>query len=79
MENGLFHRVQKALIGVLGEQARHKITPKATMESVEEWDSLLFVQVMLAIEREFSIKISADDAIELTSVQGILKLIGDNT
>ena len=70
-----FRQVRDALVGVFGEDQRAALTEDASMDTVAAWDSMSFVQVMIALESTFGISISPDDATELTSVKGIMKLI----
>lgn len=71
----MIERIQKVFATTLGPQVVEQIDIDASMETVAAWDSLSFVQVMLAIEQEFGVKIHPDDAIEMTSVRGIVGLL----
>lgn len=42
---------------------------------IEGWDSLAHVQLMLAIESEFDLTLSLDDAASMTSIPEILKVL----
>lgn len=46
-----------------------------TMNSTPEWDSLSHVQLLSAIERKFSIEISADEAFKLTSADKLVRYL----
>lgn len=46
-----------------------------TMTSTPEWDSLSHVQLLSAIERKFSIEISADEAFKLTSADKLVRYL----
>jgi acyl carrier protein len=50
-----------------------KFDNTVTMTSTPDWDSLSHVQLLSAIEKKFSIEISADEAFKLTSAD---KLVG---
>lgn len=71
----MLDRLKTVFASVFGDHIRDEIEPGATMESVESWDSMSFVQIMLAIETEFGVSVGPDDALELTSVNGILGLL----
>lgn len=71
----ILSKVQDTLVGVLGEEVRPLLTVDATMEDVPAWDSMTFVLVMMELERTFSVQISPDDAVDLTSISGICHLI----
>ena len=45
--------------------------------SQKKWDSLAHVNIIIAIENEFNIKISASDAESINSFKGALLLIED--
>ena len=45
--------------------------------SQKKWDSLAHVNIIIAIENEFNIKISASDAESINSFKGALLLIND--
>ncbi len=71
----MIDKIQNAFVSVFGEEIRDEITSDATMDSVAAWDSLSFINVMLAVESEFGVSIEPDDAFEMTSVEGILGVI----
>lgn len=47
------------------------------MNSTPEWDSLSHVQLLSAIEKKFSIEISADQAFKLTSAEKLVRYLHD--
>lgn len=57
------------------ETLANPIDIKSTMESVAEWDSLSFVNVFMAISEHFDADIDQDDAIQFTSIAGIVELL----
>ena len=58
-----------------GEDIRDEIDEEASMETVSAWDSLSFIKVMIGLEQKFGISIDPDDAMQLTSIRGILELL----
>lgn len=75
MKQQIFLQVQDTLTRVLGADVRHLLTIDATMEDVPSWDSMTFVLVMMALEEDFGVSISPDDAADIASISGIIKLI----
>ena len=51
------------------------ISAKTSMNTVEEWDSLKQMQIILAVEEEFGIKLSEDDLFNLNSVGKLINAI----
>jgi acyl carrier protein len=52
-----------------------KITPDATPDTLEAWDSLRLLDLVLAIEQEAGIEISPDRLEEMVSVPVILDIV----
>jgi len=44
------------------------ISSKTSMENMAKWDSLKQMQIIIAIEEEFDVKISDDDLVEANSI-----------
>jgi len=47
----------------------------ATMDSVENWDSLITVTIVAVVQEEFGIQIPTDQYPKLASFAGILELV----
>ena len=52
-----------------------KINLESSIEDISEWDSLIHVQLISTIEKEFKIKIPFNDAMIMTSITIIKKKI----
>ncbi|MBJ18188.1 MAG: hypothetical protein CL933_02075 [Deltaproteobacteria bacterium] len=52
------------------------ITADSSPETIERWDSLRHMQLVLAMEEEFGITFSDDDIPELLSLRAIEESIG---
>ena len=52
-----------------------KIDEDSSNESVEEWDSLGQLQVIMAIEKEFNIRFKAAELSELTSIKKLVQRV----
>ena len=55
------------------------ITRETSPETLEEWDSMAHVQLIVALEKEFSLTISPDDAVDFESVGMICDWIDTKT
>lgn len=54
------------------------INDNSNPDTMEQWDSLAHVQLVLGLEREFGIKISPEEGIEyLTGFDEIVRFISD--
>ena len=52
-----------------------KFTEDLSIDNVPGWDSMAHVGLILALQKEFAISISPADALELTSVENIIKYL----
>jgi acyl carrier protein len=48
------------------------VSLKTSMENTEKWDSLKQMQIVIAIEEEFDLKISDQDLIEANSIEKLI-------
>jgi acyl carrier protein len=53
------------------------IGPDASMDTIESWDSLRHMNLVLALEEEFKVSIPDEDAGNITSYQ-LIKLVLDD-
>ncbi len=51
------------------------LTMETTKDDVEEWDSLTTINIILALESEFGIKIVLEEVIEFNNIKYIVDLI----
>jgi acyl carrier protein len=70
----LFERVQRVFRETLDDNSL-KITKDTTQIDLSEWDSKFQVTLIMAIENEFDVRLSAKDASQLVSVSAILDLL----
>lgn len=54
-----------------------QIHPELTKEAVGSWDSLKQMDLVMSLEREFSIALEIPDIIRMTSVANIIDVIKD--
>jgi acyl carrier protein len=67
-------RLNKVFHKVFGDSSI-AISPSMTAADVEGWDSLTHVRLLLTIEREFKIRITAAEAGKLKTVGDLMQLI----
>lgn len=60
-----------AVLGVPSECLADDASP----ETISEWDSMSHLNLVMALESEFGISVSADDVLELRSVAAIRRLL----
>ncbi len=59
----------------LGEDCRDSIVITATMDDIEAWDSLAFINLVMAIEEKFGVKFSMGESAQMYSVANIMRLL----
>lgn len=67
-------RLTKTFHSVFGDDAL-VLNPSMTAADVEGWDSLTHVRLLLTVDREFRIRITASEAGKLQTVGDLMKLI----
>lgn len=53
------------------------VTLKTSHDTVEKWDSLNIVHLVMAVEAEFNVSISPDDAVDFLSVELICAILAE--
>jgi acyl carrier protein len=69
MEDRIF-RVVSDVLGVPIE----KVNDESSPDTIQAWDSLSHINLILALEAEFTISLSPDDVLEMLSV-GLIRTI----
>ena len=67
------HNVVSQVFGVSIE----KLTDADTPDSIESWDSLAHINLVLALEAEYGISFTPDEAVEMLSVEAIRKILSE--
>jgi acyl carrier protein len=67
-------RTRKVVAEVFGLPLE-SVTLQTSHETVEEWDSLNLLNVLMAIEGEFGVTISPEEAASFVSVEQILAVL----
>jgi acyl carrier protein len=71
----MLQRVRNAFATVIGKDAARHVVAGAIMEDVEGWDSVNFLNLVVAIEDEFDLRMSTLEAASLNSVDAILAYV----
>jgi acyl carrier protein len=53
----------------------HSITDELSLATTDSWDSLAHMELVAAIEQEFSVELSADDIVAMVSFAGIRSVL----
>jgi acyl carrier protein len=72
--NACGERIRKVLGAALGV-AEDRITDETGPETVAAWDSVMHLNLVLALEEEFGTAFSAEETLEMTSVARIRRLL----
>lgn len=65
--SGISERLQKVFVLVLDEP----VTAEDSKDTLEAWDSLAHINLILSIEKEYKVKFSLDESLKLVSVASI--------
>jgi acyl carrier protein len=74
LRDDLIERLQQVFRETLNDRSM-KITEDTAQPDIPEWESLSQVTLIMAIEREFNIRLTARDASQLVSVRSILDFL----
>jgi acyl carrier protein len=67
----------KQIMSNLFEIEEDEITDEASVLSIENWDSLKHINLIIAIEEQFGITIDEDEMVEMTSFTEIKRILRD--
>jgi len=70
-----FFAVLSSILNVTPEA----LGPESSRDSLEEWDSIKHLYVMLALEEEFSVEFSEEEFTDLASASALLQAIAVKT
>lgn len=74
MNATVFSKVQDQIAQVFGIPVE-QVLPESTPDTIESWDSLQHLNLVLALEQEFSIQFSPEEIEQLLSVELIAMLV----
>ena len=75
MKNNDHEQKLMSIFSVILDLPIKKLSSDSNVENLEEWDSLSHVQLIMAIENEFRISLSPDEALAISSIKDALDLV----
>ena len=75
-EDALLVRVRQ-IVATTFETPLDEILPESSYTSIEKWDSMGHLMLILEVEQEFSIQFAPEQAESMTSVADIVKVLKD--
>ena len=76
MNATVLSRVQRIMADVFSVPVE-RVTLEGSSETIESWDSLQHLNLMLALEQEFGLELLPDEIERLVSVHDIATLVSD--
>ncbi len=70
--------IRDVMSGLFGVDAA-EIGEDTSIETVENWDSLQHVNLVMALEQEFSVTFDVDDALEMTTFSAVCATVAKYT
>jgi acyl carrier protein len=70
-----FFQVLSSVLNV----GRESLGPQSSRDSLEEWDSIKHMYVVLALEEEFGVQFSDDEIANLVSVSDLMRAMTKKT
>lgn len=69
----------RELIGEALQVSRDQVTPDLAFGDLPQWDSMGHMEVMMSLEVQFGVEITADTIADLTNIPAICRYLdGDN-
>lgn len=76
MSEGIKPRIYSIIADVFGVPAS-KVNEQSSQDSIEGWDSLSHIHLVVALEAEFGVALEPDEALTMTSVAAIHRVLVD--
>lgn len=74
MKTPVWHRVQRTVADLFALPVA-EIMPETTPDTIETWDSLQHLNLVLAIEQEFGVQFAPEDIAQILCVEDIVTLL----
>ena len=76
MENNLENRIKNVMAAVF-KLTVDTINDNASVDTIESWDSLKHMDLIIALEKEFDITIPDDEVVNMLSFGVILRIVNE--
>lgn len=73
-EEAIQQRIKEVMAGIFSMDAAD-IGSGSSLKTVEQWDSLKHVGLMMALEQEFDVRIDVEEAVEMTSFTAVCEVL----
>lgn len=67
----------RAIVADIFEVPLEKVTPQSSPDTIETWDSIHHLNLVLALEQEFGVQFSPEEIEQLLSVELIVALVAE--
>ncbi len=74
MTASTFERVRNVASDIFGISA-NKITAESSPETIENWDSMQHLNLVLAIEEKFGVQLEPEDIEQMKSIGAVVALV----
>jgi acyl carrier protein len=74
----MLERVQRIVADVL-EVPLEQVKPESSPDTIESWDSLHHLNMVLALEQEFAVQFTPEEIEQLLSVELVAALVEEKT
>ena len=65
----------RSVVAAIFDLPVEKITMQTSDATIEQWDSIHMISLMIALESEFGITLDVDEVAELRSVERMVKIL----
>jgi len=74
MNSNVLERVKEIVADVFNV-SKDRVTLQTSPNTIDTWDSIKHLDLILALEQEFTLQVTPDEMVEMKSVEVITKLI----
>jgi acyl carrier protein len=63
------------VMSLVFEVPQEKLNEESSSENIESWDSLMHMNLVIALEEEFNVEFDEEEIIEMLSYKGVIELL----